>query len=76
MENCFARKGNDCGALECGCPGFSECSFYRTQAQMDESRQKAFERIKRLPYLQQVYIATTYHGGKMPWKEKADVSDV
>lgn len=67
MEKCFALKLNVCGALDCDCPGFENCPFYQTREQVDVSRQKALERINSLPYLQQLYIAATYYGGKMPW---------
>ena len=76
MEKCFALKLNVCGALDCDCPGFENCPFYQTREQVDEARKKALERITSLPYLQQVYIAATYYGGKMPWKEKAATGDV
>ena len=74
MEKCFALKMDVCGALECDCPGFENCPFYRTREQVDESRRKALERINTLPRLRQLHIAETYYGGKMPWKEKAAAS--
>ena len=67
MEPCFGRKMGKCGALENGCPGSEVCPFYKTQAQSDADRRKAFERIAGLPLPQQVYIAETYYSGKFPW---------
>ena len=76
MEICFAMKEKGCGALECGCPGFDECPFYRTRAEVDASRKKANERIRRLPRETQEHISETYYFGRMPWLEKAAGTDV
>ena len=67
MEPCFAMKLGKCGAMEKGCPGYEVCPFYKTQAQSDADRRKAFYRIAGLPLPQQVYIADTYYNGKFPW---------
>ena len=67
METCFAMKMGKCGAMEKGCPGYEVCPFYKTQAQSDEDRRKAFERIAGLPLPRQSYIAETYYNGRYPW---------
>ena len=67
MEPCFGMKMGKCGALEKGCPGYGVCPFYKTQAQSDADRRKAFDRIAGLPLPQQVHIAETYYSGKYPW---------
>ena len=60
-------KMGKCGAMEKGCPGEEFCPFYKTQAQSDADRRKAFDRIAGLPLPQQVYIADTYYNGRFPW---------
>ena len=67
MEPCFGMKMGRCGAVEKGCLGYEVCPFYKTQAQSDADRRKAFDRIAGLPLPLQVHIAETYYSGKYPW---------
>ena len=59
---------DECTALECDCPGALECPFYKTKAQLEDEKERAFERIRSLPEYRQLGIAIKYYGGQMPWK--------
>ena len=33
----------ECAVLECDCPGALECPFYKTKAQLEDEKERAFE---------------------------------
>ena len=68
----------ECKALVCDCPGALECPFYKTKAQLEDEKERAFERIRSLPEYRQLGIAIKYYGGQMPWRDdgRREVLDV
>ena len=76
LDMCFARKKNGCSALETGCPGFSECAFYKTRKQQNESLERAHARLRSLPADQQAHISEAYYFGTMPWRKGRKAADV
>jgi hypothetical protein len=66
-NNCFARKGVECTALNL-CVCYGRCSFYKTTEVFENGLRAAFARIDRLPYWQQYMIAERYYGGAFPWR--------
>lgn len=49
-QTCFAAKDTYCSALNVNSYDGMNCPFYKTQAQFDEGRRKAKERLERLDY--------------------------
>lgn len=49
------------------CDGYS-CSFRRTHEQSDVSNQTVTKMLNSLSVEQQKKIASSYYGGKMPWR--------
>ena len=74
MDKCFALKNNMyCKILIVEkCLGYSNCSFFKTKEQAEESIKKANARLASLDKLQQKHIADTYYQGKMPWLKGGD----
>lgn len=59
MSICAFDRGQKCSALiEKQCIG---CAFYKTEQEVKESRQKAKNRIKKLPILTQEHISRKYY---------------
>lgn len=46
------------------------CSFCRSQSKAMDSKRKWNKRMNDMDQQQQLHIAATYFGGKMPWKER------
>lgn len=67
-NSCRLRtKCNGCRKLNVKQCNGSSCSFAQTKEQSTASRRKSFNRLARLSYEHQSYIAEKYYGGKMPW---------
>lgn len=72
MEICaFDRSELGCSALNV--KKCEKCSFYKTHDNLIAGREKARNRIKRLPKGQQEYIYTTYYGN--PYQSKQCLED-
>jgi hypothetical protein len=62
---CFALRKGRCTALNVKkCEG-SSCSFYKTEEQYKEGREKAIKRINSLDQVTKGHILETYYGGKL-----------
>lgn len=74
MNKCFALKNNNyCNILTVEkCTGYSNCSFFKTEEQAEESNKKANARLASLDKLQQKHISEKYYKGKMPWIKGGD----
>lgn len=60
MEKCVFNKGKKCSALtpkKC-----KNCSFRKTEAELNAGREKARERLESLPKEQQDAIMRKYYG--------------
>lgn len=71
-SKCFAEVVNrgKCSILILSkCQGHENCSMFKTEEQAAIDRQKAYERIAKLPLIRQEYIAGAYYSGKMPWHQ-------
>lgn len=66
---CFAEAdGGKCRLLTVRvCQGHEKCSFFKTEEQANIDREKAIERLKQLPFEQQIAIADKYYENRMPW---------
>lgn len=62
---CFALRKGRCTVLNVKKCGGLSCSFYKTEAQYNEDRQKAFKKIGSLDEVTQRHISETYYGGKL-----------
>ena len=64
MKDCVFDRKESCAALvERDC---QDCKFCKTEAELDEGRAKAFERIASLPEDEKNRILEKYHGGRLP----------
>ena len=70
-NKCFAlRKKMVCAALsQEHCDGYESCPFYKPTWVQEEEVIKAEERLSKLPFDQQQWIANKYYNGEMPWRE-------
>lgn len=65
---CLWDRDPVCKALKVRvCPG---CRFWTTTGHQMDSEEKAFERLRMLPPMQQLYLADKYYQGRMPWQGK------
>jgi len=68
MNDCFAINGNGgCGALRFACTGREKCAFYKSAVKQKSDLAAKYARLRSLSEEQQLYIATTYYGGKKVW---------
>ena len=68
-----AQTAEFCAVLKGECPGTMECPFYQTRVRCEESRRRAFRRIRQMPEYCRIGIAMKYYGGQAPWnKEKRE----
>lgn len=68
-EKCFAqRKSGRCAALIGVCPGYDQCSFYKTEEEYWRTKEDARQKLCALSVSKQQYIAEKYHRGAMPWR--------
>lgn len=75
-EKCFAlMKNGSCLALTETCCQDSPCAFFKTEAELEESKAKSHARLASLDRHSQQYIADTYYGGIMPWLNGSDGRD-
>ena len=70
-EKCFAEHAVGCCSILTvkWCPGHDNCSFYKTEEQVENERRKNFARLSSLPFDRQEYIAGLYYSNKMPWHQ-------
>lgn len=69
---CFAEvaERGKCAILTLPkCKGHENCSMFKTEEQAKLDRQKAFERIAKLPLERQEFISGYYYSNKMPWHQ-------
>lgn len=64
---CFALRRGRCSVLNVKKCNDSDCSFFKTEAQLKEDRKKALKHISSLDEVTQRHIAESYYGNKMPW---------
>lgn len=71
MKKRFAMEKKTCQATSAWVKQqCSNCAFYKTQAELDESRLVANMRLASLPKEHQIQIADKYYKGEMPWLEE------
>ena len=76
IEMCFgfippdqrSYSNENCRALNCDCPGFGCCPFYKSIAAHRADRTAANEKLRKLPVEKQMEIAQKYYFGEMPWR--------
>lgn len=75
-DKCFALgKDDSCIILTVeNCEGHS-CGFYKTEVQLRQSQQAAYDFIAQKSFNDQRWIAEKYYGGKMPWLKLGDHHD-
>lgn len=70
-SKCFAELDRGkCAILTIKqCQGHEKCSMFKTEEQAEIDREKAFERIAKLPLERQERISDYYYNSKMPWHQ-------
>ncbi|MBR3873504.1 MAG: hypothetical protein IKJ26_04955 [Clostridia bacterium] len=69
-EKCFAlRRSGRCGALTSPfCTGYATCPFYKPKWMHERDTERTNRKLSALPLEEQLYIASKYYRGWMPWK--------
>lgn len=66
MIKCTFANHGECDALSVGsCP--ERCSFYKTEDELAEARERANKRLCELPHADQFMISQKYYKGGFPW---------
>lgn len=63
MNRCFAENKGKCMTLKI--KDCEDCSFYKTQEEVEKSRNKAINRIKTLEDYKRNNIIDTYYNGQL-----------